>query len=213
MDGPEQKEPVKPPVDIWVETLSELQLHDPEGQHWQAIARHYHEDHRHYHNLEHVGTCLEHLARTEANTPALRLALVYHDVIYDTQRNDNEEASAAMARNDLIELGAAKDLIETVAGLILCTDHSGKHPALPHCDLLCDIDLSTLGASDQEYDRYAQNIRREYDWVSEENYREGRSKILSAFLQHSQIDSTPDLRSRFEENARANLRRELKQLA
>lgn len=198
---------------IWTETLDVLHLHDVDGQCWQSIGDHYREEHRHYHNLDHIATCLDLLATTEADTPPLRLALIYHDVIYETQRNDNEEASALYAQKDLVALGAPSSFVGEVSALILCTDHSGQHPRQLHSDLLCDIDLSTLGADEEEYDRYAHNIRREYEWVPDDKYRAGRSKVLATFLQRPWIYATVKFRSRFEESARANLERESGRLA
>ncbi len=39
-----------------------------------------------------------------------------------------------------------------------------------------------LGAADVDYRRYADDIRREYAWVEEADYRAGRRTVLQRFL-------------------------------
>ena len=61
---------------------------------------------RAYHNLAHIVQCLDVLSAYErgASTTVpmeVRVAVFYHDVIYDPTRKDNEEASARFAREAL----------------------------------------------------------------------------------------------------------------
>ena len=68
-----------------------------DGQAARLIVAHYSEPHRHYHTLAHIVVCQELLSATDHASLELRLAIVYHDIIYDTHRSDNEAESAKLA--------------------------------------------------------------------------------------------------------------------
>lgn len=179
-----------------------------------SLARAYAEPHRHYHNLAHVAHILDVLKELPALEPCLlELAAWFHDVVYDPRANDNEERSAAVAREALRELNLPADQGERVGQLILLT--KGHAPPADDADaqLLLDADLAILGASPEAYDRYAEAIRREYAWVPEPAYRAGRSAVLRHFLDRPALYGTDELRRRWEAQARQNLRRELAALA
>src|SRR5262249_30754587 len=126
----------------------------------------------------------------------------------DARAGDNEERSADLAAEACREWQLHPALTDEVRRLILLTrthdagddDHAGA--------LLLDADLAILGAPAEEYDRYARAIRQEYAWVSEEEYRAGRSQVLRRFLERERIYRLPGSTER-ELQARANLQREL----
>lgn len=78
--------------------------------------------------------------------------------------------------------------------------------------MLVDIDLSILGASSNRYDRFEEQIRTEYKWVPQPLYRLERGKILATFLARPKIYSLEVFETRFENQARANLRRAIDRL-
>jgi predicted metal-dependent HD superfamily phosphohydrolase len=180
----------------------------PEGVH-RDLERRYSEPHRAYHNLEHVADCLRQLdaARQLAeNADAVELALWFHDVVYDTRASDNEQQSACLAREVLGEAGVSAPLISNVCALVIATEH---HAAANEGDaqLVVDIDLSILGRSAEQFDRYDRAIRQEYAWVPDEVFRTTRAAILERFLQRPAIYSLPFFRDRYESQARRNLQR------
>jgi predicted metal-dependent HD superfamily phosphohydrolase len=142
----------------------------------------------------------------------VRLAVWFHDVVYDSRASDNEERSAAHARNVLGPLGCPEPLLDEITRLILLTRKHETTADDPAGQVLLDADLAILGAGEEEYDRYARAIRREYAWVDEESYRDGRGKVLRAFLDRPRLYFTPTLLDRLERQARDNLRRELETL-
>jgi predicted metal-dependent HD superfamily phosphohydrolase len=167
---------------------------------------------RHYHTLDHVGAVLRTLAELgadEAREPALFLAAWFHDAVYDSRAQDNEEQSAALAAASLRPLHLPEPLLAETARLILLTKshQAAADDTLGH--LLLDADLAILAAEEADYDAYARAIRREYDWVPEEAYRTGRRKVLQGFLARPQIYFNPHLAVQREEKARGNLRREI----
>jgi predicted metal-dependent HD superfamily phosphohydrolase len=144
---------------------------------------------------------------------ALELAILFHDVIYDPRRSDNEEKSAAHARDTLVALGLPDKLVRKVVHYILATKHnSGFFTEDPDLALLLDLDLSTLAATPTEYRVYAEAIRREYGHIADDQYCAGRQRVLEGFLNRDRIYRTGRLRVLWEESARANITCELAEL-
>jgi predicted metal-dependent HD superfamily phosphohydrolase len=168
---------------------------------------------RFYHNwyhLEAVLTTIDQLRGQAQDLDAVRLAAWFHDVIYDSRARDNEEQSAAYARESLRALWVYDRLFDVVPALILCTKMHQAHDA--DGAVLLDADLAILGAAEPEYAAYAAAIRREYAWVPEEQYRAGRRQVLENFLGREHIYFTPPMRQAREEAARRNLRQEIASL-
>lgn len=160
-----------------------------------------------YHNLTHIADCLEKFSarKSEAENPAaIELAIWYHDAIYDPRAPDNEEQSAQLASESLSNTPFAKP----VSNLILATKHTSPLTS-QDAQLICDIDLSILGASPSDYQKYASAIRSEYSWVSESDYRAGRSKVLKHFLDRDFIFSLKNSQEIYETQARQNISQEL----
>jgi predicted metal-dependent HD superfamily phosphohydrolase len=178
-------------------------------QAFEDIERHYSLRGRHYHTLDHIRDVLEtveSLVSRVKNANTVRLAAWLHDVIYDSRASDNEERSAEFAVRLCAQLGIPAGA--SVASLILTTK---THLAGDDADaqVLLDADLAILGASPAAYRVYAQNIRLEYAWVCEPEYRSGRRRVLGSFLRRPQIYH---LLTHLEEPARANLTAEIRGL-
>lgn len=175
---------------------------------------HYGHESRHYHSHVHVSECLRQLKRLEhlAHRPReIEVAIWFHDAIYDTRRDDNEEKSAQWAATYLGRNGANADTVRRIVELILATKThttSGEDQAL-----FVDIDLGILGTSKAIFERYDAAIRREYGWVPETQYREGRKKVLASFLVRDKIYQTETLRHECEAIARENIERKISELS
>ncbi|HHM6265916.1 TPA: hypothetical protein ACRNLL_006499, partial [Pseudomonas aeruginosa] len=81
---------------------------NPPADAFDALLAAYGGADRHYHSDRHILACLEHFDRWRqlALRPALvELALWTHDLVYDTQRQDNEAASAASTEHWLDQAG------------------------------------------------------------------------------------------------------------
>lgn len=172
------------------------------------------EPHRHYHDLTHLDECF---AVVDA-MPDLRqhdrhivdLAIWFHDAIYDPTRSDNEVLSAAMARDFLA--AANVDCGDEVGVLIEMTAGHMPSDVTPRSAAVHDADLAILGAAEHRYQEYVGQIRAEYAHVPDADFAVGRSHVLASFLALERIYLRPDLRSRFEARARANIRTELDNL-
>jgi predicted metal-dependent HD superfamily phosphohydrolase len=145
----------------------------------------YHEIGRHYHTPDHILFCLEHSDKVpceiECDRQAIELALWFHDAIYDTRRCDNEERSAEYAALVLWRHGFSSSFVDKVADLILITKtHTGENTI--EGAVTIDCDLAIHRASQELYDKYEEDIRKEYSWVSDSIYKTERRRVLERFL-------------------------------
>jgi predicted metal-dependent HD superfamily phosphohydrolase len=202
---------------------------------WRHIAGHqcdgyiddvlirYQEPHRHYHTVTHVMFVVRHLhdiarASSVAPTPEVVAAALYHDAIYDTTAVDNEASSARLASLDLAEIGWAPDRCEHVVELIMATAHltgevasTERAPMDPPDDraMLLDADLAILGADPAAYQAYVNGVRTEYAHVDDNQWRTGRTAVLSAFLGRDRLFRSEFMHSTLDHRARANINAEL----
>jgi len=166
---------------------------------------------RAYHNLNHLEDCLAQLdidQTDRATRDLVEAALWFHDAVYNPRAGDNEERSAAWAAEALTSVGIALDVAREVSRLVRLTAGHGPVTDLAG-RLMCDIDLSILGRPVELFDSYDRRVRAEYAWVPETVYRAGRARVLTEFLRRDPLFQTSSFRSRFESQARANLRRAL----
>jgi predicted metal-dependent HD superfamily phosphohydrolase len=170
---------------------------------------------RFYHtssHLEHLLEIISRLADQAGDVRAVRLAAWFHDVVYDSRANDNEERSAEVALNALSRLNVPDELASRVAGLIIATKTHEAPPGDSDAATLLDADLAILGAPPAEYALYAEAIRREYSWVPEQDYRAGRRQVLKRFLARRRIFLTDSMFRSSESEARRNLSEEIVRL-
>src|SRR5947209_4025145 len=97
-----------------------------------------------------------------------------------------DDLSAALGR----PVGADAPLLDEVARLVLLTKTHATGPDDRSGQALLDADLAVLGADPADYDRYAADIRREYAWVPEDAYRDGRRRVLEGFLRRPRLFQT-----------------------
>src|SRR5690606_3199839 len=137
---------------------------------------------RHYHSMSHVEDLLR-LAERHADliddAAEMEAAIWFHDAILDTHRNDNEARSADLARDWLApragadSIGRIALMIEATASHTLPQDVSDDLRA--RIALFLDMDLSILGAEPERFDAYEADVRKEYGWVPQAAWREGRA--------------------------------------
>jgi predicted metal-dependent HD superfamily phosphohydrolase len=174
----------------------------------------YGESHRYYHDVTHLNECLVRWdqVRSHATDPAmLEFAIWFHDGSYDPRRTDNEARSARWLAQVAIAAGLGGDRIAWAVGAIIATQHQKMaHTGSaqdPDTQLLLDIDLGILAADRDRFELYCHQIRQEYAWVAESEYRHQRQQIFQLFLDRTVIFGTPILRDHDEEKARQNLQR------
>jgi predicted metal-dependent HD superfamily phosphohydrolase len=171
---------------------------------------------RYYHTLKHILDVLitiDSLQGYAKNLAAVQLAAWFHDIVYDTQAQDNEEKSADYACDLLSNLGLSSHKIATVKRLILNTKYHQAAVDDFDCQVLLDADLAILAADPIQYQEYAKAIRQEYAWVPEAEYILGRKQVLERFLQRDRIYFTSLMFENAEQSARLNLQKEINGLS
>jgi len=198
----------------WNAVWTAMVLRPPPAAIIEQLLTNYSDAGRFYHTVNHLEECFSYFDRSRhlATFPAeVELALWFHDAIYDTHRKDSEERSASWAADVLRESGARPEVVRRVRELVLATKHDAKPIGADAC-LLVDIDLSILGAPTERFDEYEAQVRQEYLWVPEVQFRDGRQKILRALIARGVVYSTELFRNWLEVNAKANLMRSLTRL-
>ena len=177
---------------------------------WAAVVAAWSEPHRRYHDLAHLAAVLGVAGQLAADAPdpdAVRLAAWYHDVVYDPQRPDNEEVSAARARAGLRGL-VPDERVEEVARLVLLTATHEPAPGDVNGAALCDADLAVLAGPPAAYAGYASAVRAEYGHLPDEEFTAGRIAVLEQLLALPRLYRLPAVAG-WEPRARANLAAEL----
>ena len=93
-----------------------------------------------------------------------------------------------------------------------CPSHSQNYRLLHEsllAPLFLDLDLSILGTTVDKYDEYSSQVRREYECYSDQQYRQGRIKVLRSFLDRETLFFTPYFRDKLDSKARRNIEREI----
>ena len=184
------------------------------------------EPHRHHHDQRHLRECLSLWKRWRGHSPRageVALALWFHDAIYDPQapaEEGNELNSAAWAARSLVRGGADSDTAQRVHDLVMATKHGFTPETAPaalgaslDAQLLVDIDLSILGSPPERFERYDQDVRKEYAWVPGSQYQEARAHVLQSFLDRPRLYHGEYAVALLEAQARINLAAALTRLA
>ena len=173
---------------------------------------------RHYHDWSHVEALLGHagkLGDAIHDGDAVLYAILFHDAVYDPRAKDNERDSARLLLDETPPIAPAS--LDLAHRMILATeghvmpDASGQDAQdIAH---FLDMDLAILGASDERFDIYEDQIRREYAHVPEDAFRKGRAGVLRGFAARERLFFSQWGLDRFEARARNNLARSLAALA
>lgn len=182
-----------------------------------ALAPRYDEPWRGYHTREHVAevlAALRFLTGTPLH-PSLELAAWAHDAVYDPRAaaGDNERASAELARDVLDGAGVPAGITEEVVDLTLATithtptSDPNDAERVARTEAFLDADLWILSAPPERFARYEDQVRREYAFVPDDRFAEGRAAILAEFARRERIYLTGRAREAWEPSARRNLAR------
>lgn len=181
---------------------------------WNEIEKSYSHKKRYYHNLSHIVSLIGELKKYQhlvKDWDTLLFSVFYHDIVYNVLKKDNEEKSAEVAVDNLRKLTFPADQIEQCRKQIIATkahELSGDFDT----DLFTDADLSILGQQRELYEKYYQQIRKEYSVYPDLIYKPGRKKVIAHFLQMKRIFKTDSFFQQYEAQARLNLQLEFEYL-
>ena len=145
------------------------------------VRRRYSELHRSFHIIEHLndvlGQIFDKYKDSEDLIPML-IAGIFHDIVYDPQRNDNEERSVELLRL----MGVTKNFevwIKSEKIILATKTHDKIH------DLISDFnkfDCSILDRELPELLKWEEEIRNEYSFAPWSVYKSRRLKFLNLSL-------------------------------
>lgn len=169
---------------------------------------------RHYHDFDHASGVVDVVLGLHSTGDDWAIAVLagwFHDAVYDVKAppGANEGASAVVAHDALASLGATLTATAEVCRVICLTATHTPNPTDRSGAVLCDADLSVLGAAQPRYDEYVAGVRAEYAHVSDDDWRTGRGAVLRSFLDRPAIFHTDAGRARWESQARTNISEEL----
>ncbi|TDQ09447.1 HD domain-containing protein [Pedobacter metabolipauper] len=179
---------------------------------WNEIVSNYSGKDRHYHNMEHLQNFYNQLKKCKDLTTdddLLIIAMVYHDVIYNSVDHKDEERSADMAVERLKSIGYPEEQIAKCKALILATK---THALSTDTDTnyFNDADMTILGLDRNTYETYVKNVRLEYGDTPQ--FSAGRKKVLQYFLGMERIFKTDFFYKIYEKSARENIAAEISTL-
>lgn len=144
------------------------------------------EPQRHYHTLRHVDLMLREIPADHAFAREMFLATLFHDIVYDPAKPDNEEQSLAtflsaagtFASDPPFDLPLVSAMILATKGHNFLDEADSRDAAV---NLLLEADLSILWHPEPAvYAWYAEGVRKEYAFVPDGSFREARKRILIA---------------------------------
>jgi predicted metal-dependent HD superfamily phosphohydrolase len=171
---------------------------------FERLVAAYGEPHRRYHTLDHIVEmldCLDESRHLAANEDALALAVWFHDAVYEsTVAHGASEAASA----DLLSALCPVDAAPAAHAMILHSVHHGPSDD-PDTQLFCDLDLYRLAGPLETFLRHGDDVRAEYDWVSDEAWAHGRASFMGGLQKRPVIYQTAYWRARLEADARRNI--------
>lgn len=199
----------------WRALADALGLGDgPAGEAEAFLRAAYGEPHRRYHTASHIVWMLRRFEALEdsfADPEGARLAVFFHDAIYDPAKSDNEARSAG-ALTRILSGAVDAGRLERAAFAVRATQ-AHRATGDRDADLVIDLDMAVLGQDWEVYAAYAAGVRKEYVPVyGEEAFRQGR---IALFLEPTLAQPEIFIAGAFREldaPAKRNLRRELDML-
>lgn len=172
----------------------------------------YDEPHRHYHTIRHILDCMRFVDVHFKYVPDLwqvKLALFYHDCVYNPAAKDNEVQSADCFKSWAADHSLDSDVKDKIVDMIMMTvGHHISRDSSILMKVMNDADMHIFLCPDHHYLEYARNIWREYGSVFDADaYCAGRRHFLQG-LDVKTMFHMHQLRP-FLKHARANIELEL----
>lgn len=201
----------------WEELVNALHVPPHEAMEWyERVKKEYGRFGRLYHNLDHIIACFQFKNSLDRKfSLAFDIALWFHDYIYWCGSKTNESDSVEVAQSFL---RSCPDYVDSgyISAYILNTKHDAESDRYAKADAnvayFLDVDLSILGQEPIVYQNYSINVMEEYlfSGVSETDYAKGRYNFLDSLLKKDRIFHTKQVQAMLEEQARINIKKEMR---
>ena len=149
---------------------------------YDEVIKRYSEPHRYFHTVEHLNDVLKLIVskRSHLSTDdyvSMVIAAIFHDIVYDPQRRDNEEKSIEVLdfSTSILDESEYYEIKENAKKIILATKtHDKIHELIYYFN---QIDCCILNRSLPELLKWEEQIHKEYEFAGSE-YKERRLKFL-----------------------------------
>ncbi|MFI5344590.1 MAG: pantetheine-phosphate adenylyltransferase, partial [Chlamydiales bacterium] len=206
----------------WKQVMAMVAVEDSDDVIFSRITGKYTEPHRYYHDVTHIDSLfrlfdelvepdgVEGLLKDAGKNEiaAFRLAIFFHDVVYNAVPCIDEDQSIELTEQALSTLRIDRSIIDRTKFLIELTKTHQADSSDIIAQIFMDLDLAILGEREEVFAKYERNIRKEYKRYPFALYIEGRKRILEG-LEQADLFRHPKMKARFAEKARQNLRRSL----
>lgn len=142
------------------------------------------ESHRHYHSLNHLNDLINQIREyystsncSEKEYEKLLITAMFHDIVYDPMKNDNEEQSANFFYNCCESKNAD---IEEIKNAILNT--KSHFSSSPFSQKFNEFDMKIVERNFEQLLEWEKGIFEEYKEHGIESYKSGRLKFLENLL-------------------------------
>ena len=151
------------------------------------------ESHRHYHTLDHLNDLIDQINESksrysEKEYEKLLIASLFHDIVYDPMKNDNEEKSADFFMECCIDKSST-DILD-IKQMILDTKTHNSSTKLS--ESFNHFDMNIVERDFDSLLKWEDGIYAEYASYGKEAYRVGRLKFLESLLD-KYVDNTDNL--------------------
>ena len=148
----------------------------------EEILARWREPHRAYHTCDHLDDLLRQIRAISKNhitdkyREMLLLTAIFHDIVYDPRRKDNEERSAQL----LLQNAPESQEIQYIVSII--RDTKTHVPRTPLSHIFCDLDMSIVKKPLPDLLQWEFGIRHEYNHVPKFLYIIGRVRFLRQMI-------------------------------
>jgi pantetheine-phosphate adenylyltransferase len=150
----------------------------------EIIVERYSEPHRYWHTPSHLYHLLKEIKElykfgklTQAEYHILVIVAIFHDIVYDPKRTDNEEASVGFMMSTFEpENVKLNPEIRKISDIILGTK---THDSKDKLSIIFNkLDTSILDANFNELLDWEMKIYKEYEWVGVDTYKKKRIEFI-----------------------------------
>lgn len=152
----------------------------------EIILERYNEPHRYWHTPEHLNDLFENINELYENSEItyeeyeiLLISTIFHDIVYDPKRNDNEEKSVEYMMSTYTENDCPIDKIKEI--IIGTKTHISNDPL---SIIFNKLDANILDSSFGDMLDWENKIYKEYEWAGQEKYKKGRIEFLQKSIKY-----------------------------
>lgn len=154
---------------------------------WEEVEKHYYESHRYFHNFDHIENLLNKIQFSITNLniknkdiqAILYLSVIYHDIIYDPTRSDNEKKSAELFKK-FVKKDVSHKIKNYVENIILdtithkTTEVFNEYFDIPYeqiSNIVLKADMDTLNFNLLNLIKHEEQIFKEYQFINWVDYK------------------------------------------